>query len=119
MARLRRGEVRWYEFSRPDKKRPVVILTRDWVLEYLGEATIAPITRTVRGITSEVPLSPDDGLPEPCAANLDHVQTVARGRLGALITTLSAQRMAEIREASCSRSTSRPPTSLRPWALSC
>ncbi len=91
--------MRWYEFPRPDKKRPVVILTRDSVLEYLGEATIAPITRTVRGIPSEVPLGPEDGMPQPCAANLDHVQTVARGRLGALVTTLSTQRMAEIREA--------------------
>jgi len=99
VARLRRGEVRWYAFARPDKKRPVVILTRDSVLEYLGEATIAPITRTVRGIPSEVPLGTDDGMPEPCAVNLDHVQTVARGRLGALVTTLSTQRMAEIREA--------------------
>lgn len=99
MARLRRGEVRWYAFARPDKKRPVVILTRDSVLEYLGEATIAPVTRTVRGIPSEVPLGPDDGMPEPCAVNLDHVQTVAGGRLGALVTTLSTQRMAEIREA--------------------
>lgn len=99
MARLRRGEVRWYAFARPDKKRPVVVLTRDSVLEYLGEATIAPITRTVRGIPSEVPLGPDDGMPEPCAVNLDHVQTVARGRLGALVTTLSTQRMAEVREA--------------------
>jgi len=99
VARLRRGEIRWYEFARPDKKRPVVVLTRDSVLEYLGEATITPITRTVRGIPSEVPLGPDDGMPEPCAVNLDHVQTVARGRLGALLTTLSMQRMAEIREA--------------------
>ncbi len=99
MARLRRGEVRWYAFARPDKKRPVVVLTRDSVLEYLGEATVAPITRTVRGIPSEVPLGPDDGMPEPCAVNLDHVQTVAGGRLGALVTTLSTQRMAEIREA--------------------
>jgi mRNA interferase MazF len=99
VARLRHGEVRWYAFARPDKKRPVVILTRDSVLEYLGEATIAPVTRTVRGIPSEVPLGPDDGMPEPCAVNLDHVQTVARGRLGALVTTLSTQRMAEIREA--------------------
>jgi len=99
VARLRRGEVRWYEFPRPDKRRPVVILTRDSVLEYLGEATIAPITRTVRGIPSEVPLGPEDGMPQPCAANLDHVQTVARGRLGALVTTLPTQRMAEIREA--------------------
>jgi len=99
VARLRRGEVRWYQFARPDKKRPVVVLTRDSILEYLGEATVAPITRTARGIPSEVPLGPDDGLPEACAVNLDHVQTVARGRFGALIATLPATRMAEIREA--------------------
>jgi mRNA interferase MazF len=99
VARLKRGEVRWYRFARPDKKRPVVILTRDSILDYLGEATVAPITRTVRGIPSEVPLGPDDGLQETCAVNLDHVQTVDRGRLGALITTLSSQRMTEIREA--------------------
>lgn len=99
MARLRRGEVRWYRFPRPDKNRPVVILTRDSVLEYLGEATVAPITRTVRGIPSEVILGPDDGLSEPCAVNLDHVQTVARGRLGTLVTTLTGRRMAQIREA--------------------
>lgn len=91
--------MRWYAFARPDKKRPVLVLTRDSVLEYLGEATVAPITRTVRGIPSEVPLGPDDGMPEPCAVNLDHVQTVAQGRLGALVTTLSTQRMAEVRDA--------------------
>jgi mRNA interferase MazF len=99
VARLKRGEVRWYQFARPDKKRPVVILTRDSILDYLGETTIAPITRTVRGIPSEVTLDGDDGLPEPSAVNLDHLQTVARGRLGGLITTLSSRRMAEIREA--------------------
>ena len=99
MARLRRGEVRWYRFAGPDKERPVVILTRDSILEYLGETTVAPITRTVRGIPSEVPLGPEDGLPEPCAVNLDHVQTVARGRIGALVTTLPPPRMAEVREA--------------------
>ena len=77
----------------------IVVLTRDSVLEYLGEAAVAPITMTVRGIPSEVPLGPDDGMPGPCAVNLDHVQTVARGRLGALVTTLSTQRMAEVREA--------------------
>ena len=77
----------------------MVVLTRDSILEYLGETTIAPITRTVRGVASEVSLGPDDGLPEPCAVNLDHVQTVDRGRLGAPITTLSSRRMGEIREA--------------------
>lgn len=99
MARLKRGEVRWYRFARPDKKRPVVILTRDSILDYLGETTVAPITRTVRGIPSEVPLGPDDGLPEPCAVNLDHVQTVGRDRVGALVTTLSSHRMTEIQDA--------------------
>lgn len=76
-----------------------MVLTRDSVLEYLGEAAVAPVTRTVRGIPSEVVLGPEDGMPERCAANLDHVQTVARGRLGALVTTLRSQRMAEIRDA--------------------
>lgn len=99
MARLRRAEVRWYRFARPDKQRPVVILTRDSVLDYLGEATVAPITKTVRGIDSEVLLGPEDGLPETCAVNLDHVQTGTRDRLGALITTLRPHRMREIREA--------------------
>ncbi len=95
---MRRGEVRWYRFPRPDKNRPVVILTRDSVLEYLGEATVAPITRTVRGIPSEVMLGPEDGLPETCAVNLDHLQTVSKGRLGNVITTLTGRRLAQIRE---------------------
>jgi mRNA interferase MazF len=96
---LRRGEIRWYRFSRPDKKRPVVILTRDSVLEYLGEVTIAPITSTIRDIPSEVALGLADGLPRDCAVNLDHVQTVSRGRLGGLIATLPSQRMIEVRNA--------------------
>lgn len=66
--------------------------------DYLGEATVAPITRKLHGIPSEVVLGPDDGLPEPCAVNLDHVQTVARRRLGTLVTTLTGRRMAQIRE---------------------
>jgi mRNA interferase MazF len=53
----------------------------------------------VRRIPSEVALGPEDGLPQPCAVNLDHVQTVSRGKLGALITTLPSGRMAEVREA--------------------
>jgi len=77
----------------------VVVLTRDSVLEYLGEVTIAPITRTIRAIPSEVPLGPVDGMPGECAVNLDHVQTVAKSRLGALIATLPPRRTTEIRQA--------------------
>jgi mRNA interferase MazF len=80
---LSRGEIRWYRFSHPDKRRPVLILTRDSALEYLGEATIAPITSTVRGIPSEVPLTAADGMRGDCAVNLNHVQTVSREKLGA------------------------------------
>jgi mRNA interferase MazF len=96
---VRRGEVRWYRFSRPDRKRPVVIPTRDSVLEYLGEVTIAPITSTIRDIPSEVLLGPADGLPRDCAINLDHLQTVSKERLGGLIATLPSRRMVEVRSA--------------------
>lgn len=96
---MKRGEVRWYRFSTPDKRRPVVVLTRDSVLGYLGEATIAPITTTIREIPSEVILTKQDGMPRDCAVNLDHLQTVSRGRIGPLITTLSPERMRELRGA--------------------
>lgn len=50
---MKRGEIRWYKFKSPDKRRPVVILTRDSILEYLGEVTIAPITATIRDIPAK------------------------------------------------------------------
>jgi len=96
---MQRGEVRWYQFPKPDKRRPVVVLTRDSALDYLGEVTIAPLTRTIRGIPSEVVLTPDDGVPETSAANLDHLQTVSKGRVGALITTLAPSKLEELRAA--------------------
>jgi len=96
---MKRGEIRWYRFHSPDKRRPVVLLTRDSVLDYLGEVTIAPITTTIRDIPSEVVIGPEDGVPRQCAINLDHVQTVAKNRLGGVITTLPSARMAEVRDA--------------------
>ena len=97
MARLiQRGDVRWYRFGRPDKQRPVVILTRAAALEFLSEVTVAPVTSTIRDIPTEVVLTGDDGMPRTCVANLDHIQTVARAQVGALITTLRAERMREV-----------------------
>lgn len=96
---IRRGEIRWYRFSKPDKKRPVLILTRDSALEFLGEVSVAPITSTVRDIPSEVALTRADGLPRDCAINLDHVQTVSTSRIGPVIATLPSSRMAEVRSA--------------------
>ena len=87
---MKHGEIRWYKFLPPNKKRPVLILTRDSVLEYLGEVTIAPITTTVRDIPSEVFLSTVDGMSKNCAVNCDHLQTVSKGKIGPLITSLFA-----------------------------
>lgn len=96
---MQRGEIRWYRFASPDKKRPVLILTRDSVLEYLGEVTIAPITSHIRDIPSEVVLTTEDGMLKTCAVNLDHVQTVSRDKLGPVISVLPLSRMAEVRTA--------------------
>lgn len=93
---MKHGEIRWYRFLPPDKKRPVLILTRNSVLEYLGEVTIAPITTTVRDIPSEVFLSTIDGMPRDCAVNCDHLQTVSKGKIGSLITSLTRTRMIEV-----------------------
>ncbi len=96
---MRRGEIRWYKFQPPDKKRPVLILTRDSILEYLGEVTVAPVTSTVRDIPSEVLLSDVDGMPKACAVNCDHIQTVSKGKIGSLLTVLKPERMDEVRAA--------------------
>jgi mRNA interferase MazF len=96
---MKRGEVRWYKFAHPDKKRPVLILTRNSILEYLNEVTVAPITSTIRNIPSEVQLGRNEGLAKDCAVNFDHIQTVSKTKLGGLITTLPHSKLTEARQA--------------------
>ena len=96
---MKRGEVRWYKFAKPDKNRPVVVLTRNSALEFLGEVTVAPITSTIRDIPTEVLLTKEDGMPQECAVNLDHIQTVSKGKIGPLVTTLNPMKMSELRSA--------------------
>jgi len=96
---MKRGEIRWYQFKAPDKKRPVLILTRNSILEYLSEVTIAPVTSTIRNIPSEVFLTSIDGMPMNCVINFDHIQTVSRDRIGSLITTLPPEKLKEVRRA--------------------
>ena len=95
---MKRGEIRWYKFKSPDKKRPVLILTRDSILDYLGEVTIAPVTSTIRGIPSEVLLSREDGMAKDCAINLDHIQTVTKKKIGSLIATLSQEKLHQVQK---------------------
>ena len=96
---MKHGEIRWYKFISPDKKRPVLILTRDSVIEYLAEVTIAPVTTTIRNIPSEVFLSKQDGMPRNCAVNCDHLQTVSKSKVGSLITSLPADKMTAVSDA--------------------
>lgn len=94
-----RGEIRWYTFKAPDKRRPVLILTRNSVLDYLGEVTIAPATTQVREIPSEVFLSKQDGMPKDCVINCDHIQTVSKAQIGTLIMTLGGKKLKQVRAA--------------------
>ncbi|MGO9512567.1 MAG: type II toxin-antitoxin system PemK/MazF family toxin [Steroidobacteraceae bacterium] len=90
---VRRGDVCWYTFPAPNKRRAVLILTRDSAIAVLNSLTVAPITTTIRSIPTEIVLTPDDGLPDTCAANFDNIQTVPKVNISAPITHLSARKM--------------------------
>jgi mRNA interferase MazF len=95
-ARIARGDVRLYQFAPPDKRRPVLVLTRASAIPYLSTVTVAPITSTIRGVPSEVALNEEDGMKSPCAVNLHNAVTVAQDRLGRRVAQLSSVRMSEI-----------------------
>jgi len=92
---VNRGDVCWYNFKTPDKKRPVLVLTRDSAITVLNSVTIAPVTSTIRRIPTELVLTEEDGLPHTCAANLDNLQTIPKAQIGDRITRLSRRRMKE------------------------
>jgi mRNA interferase MazF len=96
---VRRGEIRWYTFAVPDKRRPVLILSRDSVLPSLNEVIVVPATRTIRGIGTEVVLTEDDGMLAACALNFDHVSLARKERLGATITRLDEVRWPDVERA--------------------
>lgn len=97
MARsINRGEIWLYEFRPSDKRRPVVVITRQEVIELLHTVMVAPVTSTVRGAPSEVVVGADEGLKQASAVNLDHVQTVEQAQLSQFIGTLRPNKMAEV-----------------------
>ena len=95
--RLRRGEIRWYTFRAPDKRRPILVLTRDEVLDRLNEIIVVPATRTIRGLTTEVVLTEDDGMPVACALNFDHISLAQPNRIGGVLCHLPEVRWPEVR----------------------
>ncbi len=92
---MNRGDVCWYTFKMPDKKRPVLVLSRNSAIAVLNTVTIAPITSTIRSIPTEVVLTEEDGMPSTCAANFDNLQTVPKTSVGSRIVRLTAPRMKE------------------------
>ena len=93
---IARGDVRLYRFSRPDKQRPVLVLTRNSAIPYLSAVTVAPISSTIRDVPSEVRLSEADGMKGPCAINLHHVITVSKQNLGRRVAAISSERLQEV-----------------------
>ncbi len=85
---MRRGEIWWANLPAPTGHRPVVLISRDEALIYRELVTVAPVSRRLRGIRSEVPLGPEDGLPRRCAVNLDSLTTVPKDSLQRYIASL-------------------------------
>ena len=97
---MNQGDIYWHTFRPPDKRRPVLILARDSVIPHLTGITVAPITSVIRGILSEVLLTPeDDGVLVDCVVNTDNIQTVPKSSLDSFLTRLSPDRLREVREA--------------------
>ena len=97
MAReIRRGEIWTYTFKAPDKRRPVLILTRQDVIGLLHTVMVAPITSTIYGAPSEVQVGIEEGLKHESAINLDHVQTVEQSRLTARLGQLSPAKLRDV-----------------------
>jgi len=93
---INRGDIRLCRFARPDKRRPVVVLTRERLIAQLAGVTVAPVTSSIRGVPSEVVLTETDGMKARCAVNLHNVITVPKADLGPKVATLSSERLDEI-----------------------
>jgi len=94
--RISRGEIWSYPFRPPDRKRPVLILTRQEVIGLLNTVMVAPITSTIRGVPSEVAVGVEEGLKHPSALKLDRVQTVEQAKLTGYVGHVSSEKMREV-----------------------
>ena len=94
MSEPHHGEVWWAEM--PDKRRPVIVLTRESAIPVLDAVLIAPVTTSARGIPTEVALDRSDGMPAECAATLDNTTLAPKAFLTERVTRLSHVRMAEV-----------------------
>lgn len=96
---INQGDIRWFRFTAPDKRRPVLVLGRPEILPALSQVPVVPISTSTRALRWEVPLSPDEGLPTACVLKPEWIRIVERTYLGPLIATLSESRWPEVRAA--------------------
>ena len=94
MSLPEQGEVWWAEAE--DKRRPVLIVTRNEAIPVLTWLVVAPVTRTARDIPTEIALGPEEGLPEPCAATFDSLQPIRRSFLTDHLGRLDEARRNEV-----------------------
>lgn len=90
MSEPRQGDVWWAEAE--DKRRPVLVVTRDEAIAVLTWLTVVPVTRTVREIPTEIQLGEEEGLRDRCAATFDTLQPIRRGFLVERVGALAASR---------------------------
>ena len=97
MARgVKRGDMWMYAFATPDKKRPVLVISRQSVIPLLRTVMVAPVTSAIHGVPSEVLVGTEHGLKHKSAVNLDHIQTVDRSRLSGFIGHLNDETMDQV-----------------------
>lgn len=94
MSDHRQGEIWWAEAE--DKRRPVLIVTRDEAIRVLNRIVVAPVTRTVRDIPTEIPLDATEGLAVACVASFDNLQPISRRLLTERLGALGPGRRGEI-----------------------
>ena len=96
---MRRGEVWWADLPAPDRRRPVVLLSRDLAYDIRDFVTIAPVTTRIRGFSAEVRLGPADGLPRECVVNLDNINTIDKVMLQQFIVDLTLEKIHAVEDA--------------------
>ena len=93
---MRRGDLFWADLPGPAGRRPVVIVSRSKAVEVRTSVTVAPVTRTIRRIQSEVPLDSKQGLRSRSVANCDSLRTISKGRLSRKIGSLDSGKLEEL-----------------------
>jgi len=93
---ISRGDIRWFRFEAPDKRRPVLVLGREDVLPSLAQIPVIPLSTQIRDLPWEVRLSTTEGLPGDCVLKPEWIKTVERTSLGPWIATFPKARWNEV-----------------------